>query len=60
LQQQLNDAAALLNKKPADLDQAALDMQDTAGRLWKERSAFCPGKAAHDQPLELVLSRIAQ
>jgi tetratricopeptide (TPR) repeat protein len=60
LQQQLNDAATLLNTKPADLDQAALDMQDTAGRLWKERSAFCPGKTAHDQPLELVLSRIAQ
>jgi tetratricopeptide (TPR) repeat protein len=60
LQQQLNNAATLLNAKPADLDQAALDMQDTAGRLWKDRSAFCPAKTPSDEPLELVLSRIAQ
>ncbi|HXE14655.1 MAG TPA: tetratricopeptide repeat protein [Bryobacteraceae bacterium] len=60
LQQQLNNAATLLNAKPTDLDQAALDMQDTAGQLWKDRSAFCPGKTPQDRPLELVLSRIAQ
>lgn len=60
LQQQLNDAATLLNAKLADLDQAALDMQDAAGRLWKDRAEFCPGNAPHDQPLELVLGRIAQ
>jgi tetratricopeptide (TPR) repeat protein len=60
MQQQLNDAATLLNAKPTDPDQAALDMQDAAGRLWKDRSAYCPGKTPHDQPLEIVLSRIAQ
>jgi tetratricopeptide (TPR) repeat protein len=60
LQQQLNDAATLLNTKPADLDQAALDMQDAAGRLWKNRAAYCPANTPHDQPLELVLGRIAQ
>lgn len=60
LKQEADNANKLLASKPADFDQAAIQMQDTASQLWKDRTAFCPSSPPNDRALEAVLSRISQ
>lgn len=60
LQQRLDTARQLLSpKKRSTADDRALQLQDAAQQLWKDRAMFCGQKEVSDRPVEVVLPRIA-
>ncbi len=60
LQQRLDTARQLLSpQKHSPADDVALQLQDAAQQLWKDRAMFCGQKSASDRALDTVLPRIA-
>jgi tetratricopeptide (TPR) repeat protein len=58
--QQLKDAQALAASTTNDADSLALQLQDTAQQLWKDRQKFCPKNPPPDTAVTTVLEKIAQ
>lgn len=60
LQQRLDAARQLLSPgKHGASDDVALQLQDTAQQLWKDRAMFCGQRTVSDRAVETVLPRIA-
>lgn len=60
LQQRLDSARALLQpKRGEDANDRALDLQDAAQQLWKDRAQFCGQRPLSDRPVEIVLPILA-
>jgi tetratricopeptide (TPR) repeat protein len=58
--QRLDDAQKLAVSTSNDADSLALQLQDAAQQLWKERYTFCTKNAPVDNALITVLEKIAQ
>jgi tetratricopeptide (TPR) repeat protein len=58
--QQLKDAQTLAASTSNDADSLALQLQDTAQQLWKDRHKFCPKNPPPDTAVTTVLEKIAQ
>jgi tetratricopeptide (TPR) repeat protein len=59
LQQRLEAARRqLLPDQHGDADDRALQVQDTAEQLWRDRSAFCESNPVADRPLDIVVLRL--
>ena len=55
----LADAQKLLASKPANTEDAAIEMQRQAVTLWSQRNRWCPGSPTADGALSTVLARIS-
>jgi tetratricopeptide (TPR) repeat protein len=53
------DAKKLETARSSDPDQLSEQLQNTAEQLWKNRNAYCPGRARPDPVVENVLARMA-
>ena len=57
-QHQLDEARALLAAHHSIDEDFSLRLQKSAGQLWQNRAAFCPGKASPDRAIDLAVQGI--
>jgi tetratricopeptide (TPR) repeat protein len=60
LQQELSTAAALLSAHPSQDEDLAVQMQESAARLWRDRALFCQNHAPIDDAIETVVTRLGE
>jgi len=60
LKQQLVDGRKLMQTKYTDADAQALQFQDRAQQLWKDRKAFCGDQPVTEQSVDTVLAGLSR